>query len=154
MGLQSSVGIAVGISATLPTTHDAEVATGFPSLTFTAAGKLNAAAPMTGTKDVATFDNLTTGEEEKLVDILRAGNGDMSFGYDADDAGQALLETAAEATTDAGSKVALEFTLNNGDKYYRLAIITSYTPEGSVGNVLMATVGTEFYRKHVKVAAA
>ena len=60
MGLQSSVGIAVGISAVLPTTHDAEVATGFPSLTYTAAGKLSAAAPMTGTKDVATFDNLTT----------------------------------------------------------------------------------------------
>ena len=154
MGLQSSVGIAVGVSATLPSTHDAEAATGFPSLTYTGAGKLNSAAPMTGTKDVATFDNLTTGEEEKLVDILRAGNGDMSFGYDADDAGQALLETAAEASDDATSKVALEFTLNNGDVYYRLAIITSYTPEGSVGNVLMATVGTEFYRKHVKVAAA
>ncbi|UOA14523.1 hypothetical protein [Sulfitobacter dubius] len=154
MGLQSSVGIAVGVSATLPSTHDDEAATGFPSLTYTAAGKLNSTAPMTGTKDVATFDNLTTGEEEKLVDILRAGNGDMSFGYDADDAGQALLETAAEASDDATSKVALKFTLNNGDVYYRLAIITSYTPEGSLGNVLMATVGTEFYRKHVKVAAA
>lgn len=153
MGLQSSVGIAVGVSAALPTTHDAEGATGFPSLTYTAAGKLNASPPMTGTKDVATFDNLTTGEEEKLVDVLRAGSGDMSFGYDADDAGQALLETAYEATDTPGSTVALEFTLNNGDKYYRLAIITSYTPEGSVGSVLMATVGCEFTRKHIKVAA-
>lgn len=154
MALQSSIGIAVGVSATLPTTHDDEAATGFPSLTFTACGKLSAAAPMTGTKDVATFDNLTTGEEEKLVDILRSGGGEMSFGYDPEDAGQGILETAADATADAASKVALEFELPNGDVYYRLAIITSYTPEGSVGNVLMATVNAEFYKKHVKVAAA
>ena len=151
MGLQSSIGIAVGISATMPATHDAA---GFDALTFTAGGKLNTAAPMTGTKDVATFDNLTTGEEEKLVDMLRAGNGDMVFGFDEDDGGQAVLETAADAETDEGSKVALEFTLNSGRIYYRLALITSYRPEGSVGNVLTATVGTEFYKRHVKVDAA
>ncbi|MBQ0802989.1 MAG: hypothetical protein KBT76_14755 [Sulfitobacter litoralis] len=150
MGLQSSVGIKVGVSATMPATHDS---VGFAALTFINCGKLNGAPAMTGTKDVATFDDLSTGEEWKLVDILRAGNGDMSYGYDAEDTGQAALETAAESATDDGSKVALEFTLNNGTKYYRLAIITSYTPEGSVGNVLMATVGTEFYRKHIKVAA-
>jgi len=153
MALQSSVGIKVGVSAVLPTTHDGEAVTGFPGMTYIPCGKLSAAAPMTGTKDVATFDNLSTGEEEKLVDMLRAGAGDMSYGYDAEDLGQAALEVAADATADAASKVALEFSLNNGDTYYRLAIITSYTPEGSVGNVLMATVGTEFYKKHVKVAA-
>lgn len=154
MGLQSSIGIAVAISAALPTTHDAEAATGFPSLTFTAGGKLNAAPPMNGTRDIATFDNLTTGEEEKLPDMFRAGNGELSFGYDEDDAGQAILEAAYSATDSAGSTVALEFTLNNGTKFYRLAIITSYEPSGSVGNVLMATVGCEFSRKTVKVAAA
>lgn len=151
MALQSSVGIAVAVSATLPASHDA---TGFAALTFTPCGKLNTPPAMTGTKDVATFDNLTTGEEEKLVDILRAGNGDMTFGFDEEDAGQLVLETAADATTDAGSKVALEFTLNSGRKYYRLAIITSYRPEGSVGNVLSAVVGAEFYKRHVKVDAA
>lgn len=150
MGLQSSVGIAVGVSASLPASHDA---TGFAALTFTPCGKLSAAAPMTGTYDVATFDNLTTGEEEKLLDVLRAGNGDMTFGYDDEDAGQTILETAAESDTPSAHQVALKFTLNNGDIYYRLAILTSYRPEGSVGAVLTATVATEFTRKHVKVAA-
>jgi len=149
MALQSSVGVTVGVSSSLPATHDD---TGFEALTFTACGKLSAAAPMTGTKDVATFDNLSTGEEEKFADIMRAGAGDMSFGYDPDDAGQVILETAADADG-SGSNVALEFTLLNGDVYYRLAVITSYMPDPQIGSVLMATVGAEFYRKHIKVAA-
>ena len=150
MALQSSVGVAVGISATLPATHDN---VGMAALTFTACGKLSTAAPMTGTKDVATFDNLTTGEEEKFADIMRAGAGDMSFGYDPTDAGQLIIETAADADG-SGSNVALEFTLLNGDVYYRLAVITSYMPDPQIGSVLMATVGAEFYKKHVKVDAA
>jgi len=150
MALQSSVGVSVGVSAGLPATHDS---VGFAALTFTACGKLSTAAPMTGTKDVATFDNLTTGEEEKFADIMRAGAGDMSFGYDPADAGQTVLETAADADG-ASSNVALEFTLLNGDVYYRLAVITSYVPDPQIGSVLMATVGSEFYKKHVKVDAA
>ena len=148
MGLQSSVGITVGVSATLPATLDS---TGFGALTMTSGGKLSAPPPMSGKKDVATFDNLSTGEEEKLVDMLRAGSGDLVFGYDETDAGQTILGTAADASTDAGSKVALAFTLNSGTIFYRLAIITSHTPQGSVGNVLTATCNCEFYRKHVKV---
>lgn len=154
MALQSSVGIKVGVSATLPATHDDAATTGFPGMTYINCGKLNTPPPMTGTKDVATFENLSTGEEEKLLDILRAGNGEMTFGYDEADAGQTALQTAADATTDGASKVALEFTLANGTKYYRLALITSYTPTGSIGNVLTAAVNAEFYKRHIKVAAA
>jgi len=99
MALQSSVGIKVGVSATLPTTHDDTAVTGFPGMTYINCGKLNSPPPMTGTKDVATFENLSTGEEEKLLDILRAGNGEMAFGYDEADTGQTALQTAADATT-------------------------------------------------------
>lgn len=150
MALQSSVGITVGVSATLPATHDAA---GFAALTFTPCGKLSAAAPMTGTYDVATFDNLSTGEEEKVLDVLRAGNGDMTFAYDDEDAGQTILDTRGNSDTPSEHNVAFEFTLNNGDVYYRLAVLTSYRPEGTVGQVLTATVAAEFYRKHIKVPA-
>ena len=153
MALQSSVGITVGVSATLPTTHDDDATTGFPGMTYIACGKLSGTPSMTGVFDTTSFDNLSTGEEEKFVDILRSGSGELSFGYDPADTGQTALETAADATADASKKVALEFTLANGDVYYRLAIITSYTPEPSIGSVLMAKIATEFYRKHIKVAA-
>jgi len=150
MALQSSVGITVGVSDTLPSTHDAS---GFGGLTFTASGKLSDVPPMAGIFDTAAFDDLSTGEEEKFGDILRAGSGSLMFGYDTSDTGQAKLEAAADATADASKKVALEFTLKDGTVYYRLAIITSYVPEAAIGSVLMANVSVEFYRKHIKVAA-
>jgi hypothetical protein len=153
MALQSSVGITVGVSATLPTSHDDDGTTGFPSLTYTSCGKLSAPPAMTGTFDITTFDDLSTGEETKMVDMLRAGSGELTFGYDVADTGQAALVVAADATADATKKVALAFTLANGDVYYRLAIITSYAPTASAGSVLMANVATEFYKSHVKVAA-
>ena len=153
MALQSSVGITVGVSATLPTTHDDDASTGFPGMTYIACGKLSGPPSMTGVFDTASFDDISTGEETKIVDMLRAGAGELMFGYDGADTGQVALETAADATSDATKKVALEFTLANGDVYYRLAIITSYTPSAAIGNVLMATIAAEFYRKHIKVAA-
>jgi len=149
MALQSSVGITVGVSATLPSTHDDS---GFGGLTYISAGKLSDVPPMTGVFDTAAFDNMSTGEEEKFGDMLRAGSGSLMFGYDlVADTGQAALETAADAVADADKKVALEFTLKDGTVYYRLAIITSYVPEAAIGSVLMANVSAEFYRKHIKV---
>ncbi len=154
MALQSSVGITVGVSATLPTTHDDDPTDGFPSLTFTACGKLNASPPMTGTRDIANFDNLSTGEEEKVLDVLRAGSGELTFGFDEDDAGQAIIETAADDTTTPGSTLAMEFTLPSGRVYYRTGIITSYAPTGSIGSVMTAAANVEFVKDHVKVDAA
>jgi len=153
MALQSSVGITVGVSATLPTTHDDDAVTGFPGMTYTACGKLNASPPMTGTRDIANFDNLSTGEEEKVLDVLRAGSGELTFGFDEDDAGQVIIETAADATTTAASTLAMEFTLPSGRIYYRLGIVTSYTPTGSIGSVMTAAANVEFVKDHVKVNA-
>lgn len=150
MALLSSVGITVGVSAVMAATHDAA---GMGALTFTPCGKLSAPPPMSGAKEFATFDNLSTGDEEKLLDMYRAGNGELSFGYDEDDTGQAALKTAFQSNTDAGSKVTLEFTLPNGTIYYRTAGITSYAPSGNIGNVLMAAVGCEFYKREVIVTA-
>jgi len=153
MALQSSVGITVGVSATLPTSHDDDASNGFPSLTFTACGKLNAAPPMTGTRDIASFDNLSTGEEEKVLDVLRAGGGELTFGFDEEDAGQQIIETAADADTDAASTLAFEFTLPSGRIYYRRGIVTSYAPTGSIGSVMTAAANVEFTKAHVKTDA-
>lgn len=153
MGLQSSVGITVGVSATLPTTHDDNVTTGFPGMTYTGCGKLNASPPMTGTRDIASFDNLSTGEEEKVLDVLRAGAGELSFGFDEADAGQIIIETASDATTNAASTLAMAFTLPSGRIYYRLGIITSYSPTGAIGSVMTAAANVEFTKAHVKVDA-
>ncbi|WP_420013922.1 hypothetical protein [Tateyamaria sp.] len=149
MALQQAVGMAAGVSTTLPATFDS---TGFAALTYTACGRLNTAPDLDGEYDVANFDDLTLGTEVKLSDVFRAGEGTMSLGFDEEDAGQAILEGAK------GDKVALAFTLKNGTVYYRTAIIKSYKPVNiSTGNIVMADVMLAFEGvtvKKVKVAAA
>jgi hypothetical protein len=145
MALQQAVGITAGISTTLPATHDAA---GFGALTFTAIGKLNAVPDMTGEHDIANFDNLSTGEEEKFADVFRAGDGMLSVGLDYDDTGQTAIEGAV------GTKVAWEFTLKDGTVYYRNGIVRSFKPMGfSTGNVVMADVSVAFEKTSVKVDA-
>lgn len=147
MALQQAVGATIGWSASLPATHDAA---GMGALAPTAVGKVNSVPDLDGTRDIATFDNLSTGEEEKFADVWRAGNGTFQVGLDESDAGQSALATAAST----GEKGVLVVTLKSGAKYYRPAIITSYKPTNiSTGNVVMAEVGVEFERTTVKVAA-
>jgi len=145
MALQQAVGMAAGVSTTLPATVDP---TGYAALTMTPCGRLNAVPDLDGEYDIATFDDLTLGEEVKFSDIFRAGEGTMSLGFDEADAGQAVLEGAK------GDKVALSFTLKNGTVYYRTAIIKSYKPVNiTTGNVVMADVMLAFEGVPVKVAA-
>lgn len=147
MGLQQSVGAAIAVSATLPTTFDS---TGFAALTYTKLGKLNGYPDLDGTRDIATFDNLETGEEEKFGDVFRAGNSTFNVGLDPVDAGQIIVEAAKDANT----KLAMEFTLKDGTIYYRQAIVTSFRPAGiGTGNIVLAAVGLEFEKTTIKVAA-
>lgn len=145
MALQQAVGIAAGISTTLPATHDS---TGFAALTYSVVGKLGAVPDMDGEHDIATFDNLQTGEEEKFADVLRAGEGTLSVGFDDGDTGQAAIEGAV------GDKVAWKFTLKDGTVYYRIGIVRSYRPTGfTTGSVVMADVNIAFEKTTIKVAA-
>lgn len=148
MALQQAVGASIGVSATLPPQHDDDATNGFPGLTFEKLGRINGYPNLDGTYDIATFDDLETGEEVKFVDVLRAGNSTFNVGLDTDDAGQAVVQTAF----DTASKVAFEFTLKNGAKYYRTAAVTSFAPSSiGTGNVVMASLGLEFEKTTVKV---
>jgi len=147
MALQQAVGAALAVSASLPATHDS---TGFEALTPTSVGYINSIPSLDGTRDVATFDDLTTGEEMKFADVMRAGEGTFSVGLDPDDSGQGILESAK----DSGDKVAILVTLKDGTKYYRTAVVTSFMPTGiETGNVVTAEVGLAFEKSTVKVAA-
>lgn len=145
MALQQAVGASIGVSATLPATHDN---TGFGALTYAKVGRINGYPDLDGTFDVATFDDLETGEEVKFADVLRAGSSTFNVGLDEADAGQIILDA------NKGAKLAFEFTLKSGVVYYRTAILTSYKPTGiATGNVVLAELGLEFEKTTVKVAA-
>ncbi len=145
MALQQSVGIALAVSTTLPAADTEEA---YNSITFTPVGELSEVPDLTGEYDIASFDNLTTGQETKFADINRAGDGEIKLGFNLDDAGQTILETAAAD----GDSLSLEFTLKDDTKYYRKAIIKSFKPaDVSTGNVLMASVMVAFFGVSVKV---
>ena len=147
MALQQAVGATIGFVAELPTSHDD---TGFGTLTYETVGKLEGYPDLDGVYDIATFTGLDSGEEEKFVDVLRAGNSSFMVGLDPDDAGQTAVETAFRD----GTKGSFEFTLKDGTVYYRTAAITSYNPTNiGVGNVVMADLGLEFEKTTIKVAA-
>lgn len=148
MAMQGSVGAAVAVSTTLPTTHDTNETTGFPSVTPTPVGRISSVPDLRGTFDVATFDDLTTGEEIKEPDVYRAGNGSFEVALDDEDAGQAALEAAE------GTKVALRFTLKSGVIYWRIGILTSVMPSGiATGGFVRMTVNVEFEKETVKIPA-
>jgi hypothetical protein len=145
MGLQNSVGASLDYSATLPATHDAA---GFAALTYLKVGKLSTLPELDGTRDIATFDNLETGEEEKFADMIRAGNSTFNVGLDKSDVGQSAIESAYAA----GTKGSMKITLKDGTKYYRTCILTSYKGTGlAAGSVVMAEIGVEFEKTTVKV---
>lgn len=145
MALQQAVGASIGVSTTLPATYDQA---GYEALTFTAVGKINSMPDLDGEYDVATFDDLETGEEMKFADVFRAGDGTFTVGLDEADAGQTALAGAK------GTKAAFEFTLKSGTVYYRTAVVKSFKPTGvSTGNVVTAEVSLAFEGSTIKVAA-
>ena len=147
MAIIGAAGTTLGASASLAATKDD---TGVNALTFTTVGKTGTMPDLDGSFDVATFDGLGEQLEYKEVDIFRAGSGTLEVALDDDDAGQGILETAALT----GAIVGLQATLNNGNKYYREAIIKSFMPTGlTVGGIVRATVDCDYTGRTVKIDA-
>lgn len=150
MALIQSVGTLVGVVGSWPATDDQS---GYEALSFTNVGEMSSYPPATGTYDVATFDDLSTGTETKLIDMLRAGEGTLTLGMDDDDGGQSILETAHFATTADGKKVSLKMTLKSGKVYYRKGVVTSYQVNIAGGQVVQAETSIAFSGAAVKVDA-
>lgn len=145
MALQQAVGASIGVSVTLPSTYDAA---GYGALTMVRVGRPSSLPDLTGVYDIASFDDLSTGEELKFADMLRAGEGTFTLGYDTSDTGQIAIEGAV------GDKAAFCFTLKSGVKYYRTAVIKSYMPTNVVaGGVVQSSVSLAFEGTAIKVAA-
>jgi len=136
MALSRSIGSELWAVAALAATEDQ---VGFDALAFVQVGELESPPPTRGTRDIATFENISTGAEVKEPDIIRAGNGTFMVGFDDTDAGQDILEAAF----DSGDKVTVCINIA-GVGFYRRAIVTSYNPRAQFGQVVKAEIGLEF----------
>lgn len=143
MALQQAVGAEIAAVNALPATHNPA---GFAALTFKPVGFIQSVPDLDGEHDIASFDDLSTGEEYKFADMLRAGEGTFQVGLDSSNAGQAEVEG------NVGKKLSFEFKLKSGTKYYRIAVVKSFKPTNiTVGGVVMADVALAFEKTTVKV---
>ncbi len=144
---QTLAGTVVGMSETLPATHDA---VGFAALTFTDIGLVES-IPDTGKEFVlVTFDELGTRKTSKAKGGYDNGGGDFVYALKKVDGGQVLLEAAAESD----DSYAMSFTYQDGlVKYVTGIILSSRESGGGSSDVLKQTSKVEFDTDFVEVAA-
>ena len=109
--VSATTGTTLGMSATLPTTYDAEVATGYPSLTFTDIGEVIDVGELAKAYNVLNHQAVGRAYPQKIKDTYDIGNVSISLGRVTADTGQALLQTALAAS----ASYAFELVLPSGD---------------------------------------
>ena len=130
--VSTTTGTTVGMSATLPTTYDAEIATGYPSLTFTDIGEIIDVGEIA--KAFAVINHQTVGRAypQKLKDTYDIANVTLTLGRVSTDAGQVLLQTALASS----ASYSFKFTLPSGDN----ANITAKIIKAGIGAVATGAV--------------
>ena len=147
----SSVGTVVSVSVTAPATYDA---TGFAALTWSACGELADLPAFGAEAALATHTPLKTGIVAKRRGSLNYGSVALTMAVSDDDAGQTILQDAAEAAAGTDAQVAVKVLLVNGEIQYFTAQVMSYKVNvGNADAITMAEVTLEIDNKVIKVAA-
>ncbi len=149
MTSSTSAGTTIGISAAVPTTHDK---TGFAALTHTTIGGIESIPAFGAQVAVNSFQPLN-GPQDKHKGPVNYGSLQLPYAIDKADAGQILLNTAAEPTNNALYSFVVTFP--NGDKrYFRGRVFGAPETVGSATNVLMGNATVEITSTVVKDDAA
>lgn len=145
----TAAGSALAISASQPATEDEA---GYTALTYTEIGGIETIGSFGSEFTLVEFQPLK-GPTQKHKGSVNYGSLNPSLAHDEDDAGQAILRTAAE---DASSTLySFEVTLSDGATRYFQGRVFGY-PENVDGanSILMANPTIEISTVIVKVAAA
>jgi hypothetical protein len=147
----SSVGTIVSVDDAAPATYDAA---GFGALTWIACGELAELPAFGAEAALATHTPLSTGIVAKRRGSLNYGSVALTMAVSEDDAGQTLLQTAAEAAAGTDASVSIKVELVNGEIQYFTAQVMSYKVNvGNADAITMAEVTLEIDNAVVKVAA-
>jgi hypothetical protein len=148
MASTTAAGTALAISAATPATQDAA---GYAALQYTEIGEVEQIGAVGATFAKVEFQPLK-GPKQKHKGSVDYGSLQPSLAHDDEDAGQALLRTAAE---DASSKLyAFRLTYPDGAIRYFQGRVFGY-PEntGNADSIVMANPTIEIDTRVVKVAA-
>lgn len=148
MGSQTAAGSTLAISAGSPATPDAA---GYTALTFTEVGQVEKLGAFGASFAKVEFQPLK-GAKQKYKGSADYGALQPSIALDAADAGQTLMQTAADNETQ--TLYAFKVTYSDGAKRFFQGRVFG-APENADGadSMLMATPAIEICTKVVRVAA-
>lgn len=129
-----NTGTTVGLSATLPTTYDDNVTTGYASLTFTGIGEVVDIGEIAKAFAVVAHQTVGRAYPQKLKDTYDIANITLTLGRVSTDAGQIAIQSALSAST----SVAFEVALPSGD----FAYFTGKVIKAGIGGVASGAVTT------------
>lgn len=145
----SSVGTVVSVANASPATYNS---TGFAALTWSACGELAELPSFGAEAALATHTPLATGVVAKRRGSLNYGSVALTMALSDDDAGQTILQDAAEAAAGTDAQVSVKVELVNGEVQYFTAQVMSYrTNVGNADAITMAEVTLEIDNSIVKV---
>ena len=102
-----NTGTVVGMSATLPTTYDVNVTTGYVASTFTDIGEVVDIGEIAKAWAAISHQSVSRAYPQKLKDTYDIGNVSLTLGRVNNDVGQVLLATALASSASYSFKVAL-----------------------------------------------
>lgn len=127
MAISSQNGTTLGISATLPTTFDDNVSTGYPSLTFTLVGEVVDFGELGKVYNMITHQAVALRYPKKIKGTYDIPDVTITVARDSADAGQVIV--AAALASD--NSYSFEVTLPSGDT----ANFTAKVTKAAVGAV-------------------
>ena len=146
--IESLAGATLAISASLPATYDA-AGYGTSTITYTAIGQIESYGDHGVEASVTKFTPVDTAVVAKVKGSKDYGSMSVVLGRLPSDAGQDIVETAAEST----SHYSLKFTYPDTSVHYMDVIVTKFVDMGGqVNDVHKLRVEFEICRKPVIVA--
>lgn len=146
--IESLAGATLAISASLPATYDA-AGYGATSITYTAVGEVESIGSQGMTAAVTEFTPITTMVTTKIKGSKNYGNMAVTLGAMPSNAGQDIIETAAESS----AHYSVKLTYADTSIHYMDVLVTKFEQAGgSVNDVHKINVEMAICRKPVIVA--
>ena len=133
--IQTSAGVTIAVSTTLPATDDAA---GYGALTFTNVGEITDGGEIGGTYGEVTHTPLDTRLVQALKTSFDAGSQTLALAVYMADGGQTILLNKLHSD----DLIAVAVTLKDGTKIYYKALVMSFPINiGSVDTIVNTSVG-------------
>lgn len=146
MAVQTSTGLVIALSASLPATEDSA---GYGALTYTDVGEVTAIGDVGANTQMVPHEALASGVTVKFKGFTDYGSVAVDMALDDSDAGQAIIDAAVDAVNTQYS-VKLTFP-NGGIRYWYGKAFSNQEGGLSANSIISKSVQFEIDSKIVKV---